>query len=99
MQASTCMYFVRLQVNTCNVQRERLALLAPDLSRCEWSNQHASTDKLLWAPLSLLRPRFRKLRRVCHNLGLPSISANLFCCNNLDYVLAVFGHERRGGGW
>jgi len=21
------------------------------------------------------------------------ISANLFCCNNLDYVLAVFGHE------
>jgi hypothetical protein len=31
--------------------------------------------------------------------GLSPISANLFCCNNLDYVLAVFGHERRGGGW
>jgi hypothetical protein len=26
------MYLVRLQVNTCNVQRERLALLARDLS-------------------------------------------------------------------
>jgi hypothetical protein len=52
------------------------ALLTRDLSSREWSKRHASTDKHLWAPLSLIYPRFRKLRwrtgRVRHNLGVLS---------------------------
>jgi hypothetical protein len=81
MQASTYMYCVRLQVETCNVQRGRLPRMTndkwqmtnrnhlmgltpgPRSFEVEWSNQHASTGKHLWAQLSLLRRRFRKLRR------------------------------------
>jgi hypothetical protein len=62
MQASTCMYFMRLQVKTCNVQRKPLALLARDPSTFEWSNQHASYKD--FAPTELVIRSDRDLAEV-----------------------------------